>query len=147
MADRAWAIELRGIEPIGDGERHGTPFESFLQVLADGLAGWSAVFLMDMLLRRGYDPKGLAETGPAGRYYYSGGVSWAAVIAWLAGILVGLAFTVTPWFSGPFARGIFATSSLGYLIGFAVSALLYLALQRAIGRALPARASQARIGA
>ncbi|HVU68491.1 MAG TPA: hypothetical protein VHD63_15240, partial [Ktedonobacteraceae bacterium] len=47
-------------------------------------------------------------------------------LAWLVGILVGLAFTVSPWFIGPAAVGIFATSSLGYLLGFAVSALAYL---------------------
>lgn len=29
QADRAWAIELHGIEPIKDHERHGTSFELF----------------------------------------------------------------------------------------------------------------------
>src|SRR5258708_4035872 len=28
-ADRVWAIELHGIEPIGEQERHGRPFELF----------------------------------------------------------------------------------------------------------------------
>jgi nucleobase:cation symporter-1, NCS1 family len=28
-ADRAWAIELHGIDPIKDEERHGSPFEVF----------------------------------------------------------------------------------------------------------------------
>jgi nucleobase:cation symporter-1, NCS1 family len=104
------------------------PFESFLQLLADGLTAWSAVFLVDMLLRRGYHAPSLADTGPTGRYFYRGGVNWAAVVAWLLGIFVGLAFTVSPWFSGPFARGIFASSSLGYFIGFVVSAVTYWAL-------------------
>lgn len=101
------------------------PFESFLQLLADGLTAWSAVFLVDMLKRRRYDTSSLTNTGPTSRYFYKGGVNWAAIVAWLLGILVGLAFTVSPWFSGPFAAGIFATSSLGYLIGFCVSALAY----------------------
>lgn len=101
------------------------PFESFLQLLADGLTAWSAVFLVDMLVRRGYETSGLADTSSTSRYFYKGGVNWAAIIAWLLGILVGLAFTVSPWFSGPFATGIFASSSLGYLIGFVVSALAY----------------------
>jgi cytosine/uracil/thiamine/allantoin permease len=47
------------------------------------------------------------------------------VVAWLLGIVVGLLFTVSPWFTGPLARGIFASSSLGYLLGFVVSALVY----------------------
>ena len=104
------------------------PFESFLQLLADGLTAWSAVFLVDMLIRRRYDTSSLTDTGPTSRYFYKGGVNWVAVVSWLLGILVGLAFTVSPWFSGPLATGIFASSSLGYLIGFVVSALVYLAL-------------------
>jgi nucleobase:cation symporter-1, NCS1 family len=100
-------------------------FESFLQVLADGLTAWAAVFLVDMLKRRGYDAAALTNTSPESRYFYQGGVNWGALIAWLLGILVGLAFTVSPWFSGPWAVGIFASSSLGYLIGFVVSAVVY----------------------
>jgi purine-cytosine permease-like protein len=99
------------------------PFESFLQLLADGLCAWSAVFLVDMLRRRGYDALSLAETGAGNRYFYRGGLRWEALIAWLLGILVSLAFTVSPWFAGPFAVGIFASSSLGYAIGFLVSGL------------------------
>ncbi|MFL5626143.1 MAG: purine-cytosine permease family protein [Ktedonobacteraceae bacterium] len=101
------------------------PFESFLQLLADGLTAWSAVFLVDMVKRRSYDTASLENTTATSRYFYKGGVNWAAIGAWLPGILVGLAFTVSPWFSGPFATGIFAASSLGYLIGFCVSALAY----------------------
>lgn len=104
------------------------PFESFLQLLADGLAAWAAVFLVDMALRRGYDEAGLVDTGPQSPYYYTRGVHWRAVAAWAAGILVGLAFTTSPWFSGPLAVGVFASSSLGYFIGFTVSALGYWAL-------------------
>jgi NCS1 family nucleobase:cation symporter-1 len=61
-------------------------------------------------------------------------VNWVAMVAWLLGIVVGLAFTVSPWFKGPLAQGIFATSSLGYLIGFVVSALAYWLLVSVGGR-------------
>ena len=101
------------------------PFSSFLQVLADGIATWAAVFLVDMLVRRGYDASGLADTSSRSRYFYSGGINWRAVIAWVLGILVGLAFTSSTFFSGPFAQGIFAASSLGYFLGFVVSGLSY----------------------
>ncbi len=101
------------------------PFESFLQLLADGITAWSAVFLVDLLFRRGYRAADLVRTDRDSRYFYTGGIHWRAIVAWGAGLLVSLAFTVSPWFSGPFARGIFAISSLGYLLGFVVSALLY----------------------
>jgi purine-cytosine permease-like protein len=105
-------------------------FESFLQLLADGLTAWGAVFLVDMLRRRGYDPASLADTSTQSRYFYRGGVNPASIGAWLAGILVGLAFTASPFFTGPFATGIFASSSLGYLLGFLVSGGLYAILMR-----------------
>jgi NCS1 family nucleobase:cation symporter-1 len=106
------------------------PFESFLQLLADGLAAWGAIFLVDMLLRRGYDTEGLMEGSRRGVYYYTGGVHLSAGIAWVLGILVGLVFTTSPWFTGPFARGVFAQSSLGYILGFVVAGLTYWLLVR-----------------
>src|SRR5215469_16436070 len=101
------------------------PFESFLQLLADGLAAWGAIFLIDMLLRRGYDMGGLRDGGRHSVYYYTGGIHLPAVIAWVLGILVGLLFTASPWFTGPFAKGVFAQSSLGYILGFVVAGLTY----------------------
>ncbi len=106
------------------------PFESFLQLLADGLAAWGAVFLVDMLSRRGYDSRGLIEGGRDSQYYYTGGIHWPACLSWIIGILVGLAFTTSPWFTGPFARGIFAASSLGFILGFVVAGLTYWFLLR-----------------
>ncbi|MBA2682477.1 MAG: cytosine permease, partial [Ktedonobacteraceae bacterium] len=70
-----------------------SPFESFLQLLADCLTAWSAVFLIDMLRRRDYDARSLIETGSKSLYYYRGGVHWAGVGAWLLGILISLGFT------------------------------------------------------
>ena len=114
------------------------PLESFLQLLADGLMTWAAVFLVDQLWRRDYDPAGLADTSPTSRYYYRGGVNIAAVVAWLIGLVVSLLFTVSPLFVGPFAIGLFASSSLGYFLGFAVSAVVYIIALRfpAIGMSL-----------
>jgi cytosine/uracil/thiamine/allantoin permease len=106
------------------------PFLSFLQLLAVGLAAWVAVFLVDMALRRGYDPAALIDTGPTGRYRYRGGINLGAVFAWGLGILVGLSFTSSPLFAGPLAMGVFTESSLGYFIGFLVTAVSYYLLAR-----------------
>ncbi len=100
-------------------------FESFLQLLADGLAAWSAIFLVDMLWRRAYDPAGLSDTSSRSRYFYVGGFNIWAFAGWLVGFIVSLLFTASPLFTGPFAIGIFAGSSLGFLIGFCVSAIIY----------------------
>ncbi len=100
-------------------------FESFLELLADGLAAWSAIFLVDMLWRRYYDPVALADTSPRSRYFYIGGFNIWAFVGWLIGFIISLLFTVTAVFTGPFAVGIFAGSSLGFVLGFAASAIIY----------------------
>jgi purine-cytosine permease-like protein len=112
------------------------PFESFLQLLADGITAWSAVFLVDLLLRRGYNPVELLHTYRGSAYFYAGGIHWRAFVAWAIGLLLSLAFTTSPWFNGPLARGIFASSSLGYLCGFLISGVLYGGLFL-LGRARP----------
>ena len=102
---------------------------SFLLLLAAGLTVWAAIFLVDMIWRRSYDAQSLSNTGPDSAYYYTNGFNIAACIAWVVGIVVGLLFTTSAFFSGPLAKGIFATTSLGYLLGAAVSIVLYLVLR------------------
>jgi nucleobase:cation symporter-1, NCS1 family len=103
---------------------------SFVQLLACGIATWAAVFIVDMAMRRGYDracleSSGLVPTSHPLHLAADRGVRLPALIAWLAGTVVGLLFTASPLFTGPLAVGVFAQSSLGYLLGFTVSAALY----------------------
>lgn len=112
---------------------------SFVQLLACGVATWAAVCLVDMALRRGYDnacleSSGLVPNTSPGPSASRGGAGWPALTAWLAGSVIGLLFTASPLFTGPFAVGIFGQSSLGYLLGFAVSAVSYAILGRKVTR-------------
>src|SRR6266487_2671271 len=100
-----------------------------LLFLADGLTVWAAIFLVDMIWRRGYDTKSLDDTTRTSAYYYTSGFNLPAFIAWLAGVVVGLLFTSSAFFTGPLAKGIFVSTSLGYLLGAAVSIVLYLVLR------------------
>lgn len=102
---------------------------SLLLLLADGLTTWAAIFLIDMIWRRSYDAKSLKLLGRESAYYYTGGFNLPACLAWLIGVIVGLLFTSSAFFTGPLAKGIFASTSLGYLLGAAVSAVLYLVLR------------------
>lgn len=104
---------------------------SFLLLLADGITAWAAIFLIDMVWRRSYDSKSLTVLGRESLYYYTGGFHIPACVAWVIGVVVSLLFTSSSFFTGPLARGIFATTSLGYVLGAAISAMLYLILRRA----------------
>jgi NCS1 family nucleobase:cation symporter-1 len=118
---------------------------SFVELLACGIATWAAVFVVDMAMRRGYDTADLVSGGliPAShglRADAGAGVRLPALISWLAGTLVALVFTASPLFTGPLAVGIFAESSLGYLLGFMVSAGCYAVLGRDVLNRRPAGA-------
>ena len=93
-------------------------FEAFLGVLACVLAPWSAVFLLDL---GGSEPERLPALKETVAF------RWQACAAWLVGVVVALCFTSTGVFSGPLAVGVFRGSSLGFLLGFAVTLVLYAA--------------------
>lgn len=101
---------------------------SFLILLADGLTVWAAIFLIDMIWQRSYDSSSLKTTGRESIYYYTAGFHIPACVAWVVGIAVSLLFTKSPLFTGPLASGLFASTSLGYLLGAGVSAGLYVLL-------------------
>jgi nucleobase:cation symporter-1, NCS1 family len=118
------------------------PFQGFLITLGVLLAAWSAIFLVDLWRyrwRRGYAERELYS--PAGRY---GGWNWPGVIAFLVGGFVGLGLVqstaaVFSWagyllFAVGGDSGTVATSSIGLLIAFVVSGLLYLVLSPAAER-------------
>jgi purine-cytosine permease-like protein len=84
---------------------------SFVQLLACGIATWAAVFIVDMAMRRGYNRACLESSGLLPKSHptqlaASGGGRLTALIAWLAGTVVGLLFTASPLFTGPLVVGI-----------------------------------------
>ncbi|MGL4679271.1 MAG: cytosine permease, partial [Plesiomonas shigelloides] len=95
------------------------PFIAFLIFCGLFLAAWAAIFILDFLaLRRqhGYDYRAL---------YGDTGVRKGPLACWLVGALSGLLVTKTGFIDGPLAIGIFADSSLGLFVSFAVSLALY----------------------
>ncbi|GAA3001493.1 cytosine permease [Streptomyces drozdowiczii] len=105
-------------------------FVSFLHLLAVTFSAWIGVFVTDMLRGRAYDPVALMDTGPGGAYWYTGGVAWPAVVAWAAGLAVGLLFTGVQWFTGPLATTWPGRSGLGWAVTVLVSGGLYAMLPR-----------------
>jgi purine-cytosine permease-like protein len=81
-------------------------FEGFLSLVAALLAPWAAIALLNVRLS-------IRVSGTP------------AIVSWLAGTILGLATTSTVIFTGPLAVGIFRESSLGYLVGFVVTAVIY----------------------
>lgn len=105
-----------------------------LLVLAELSAPWAVIVGIGYLRTRGrYDPDDLQvfnRRGTGGRYWYRGGWSYPAVLAWAAGSLVGLLTIQTQLFSGPLA-GVAGGVDVSLLAGSLVAALVYLPASRA----------------
>ena len=134
------------------------PFESFLEVLAAGLAAWAGVFVADMWFarrrtlyrtarrgtrsgghRRGEEESGWdgnAETTLAEHYQSPPRMGFAGTAAWCAGSGLALAATVCPWFSGPLALGALREGSYGYPIGFVSAGAVFVLARGAAQRHL-----------
>ncbi len=97
-------------------------FYMFLGYVGICLAAWASIFMADyMVLRKkqGYFPDDIS-----GDQTYNP-VNWITIGIWSLSVLIGFLFTNTPWFNGPFAKGIFQDNSLGVLLAFAVGFILY----------------------
>ncbi|MEU8966841.1 cytosine permease [Streptomyces sp. NPDC048491] len=106
-------------------------FIAFLSLLAVAFSAWVGVFGADMLRRTEYDAKALLDTTRTSAYWYKAGFAPAAVIAWAVGLLGGLMFTKSDWFTGPLsANNPVGEYGLGWIATIVISGLLYLALPK-----------------
>lgn len=104
--------------------------EGFLSIIGKLLAAWASVFLVDYLMlrrRQGYDK--VLLTDPV-----RNALNYHGVISWVVGFAVGMLFSKTFVFAGPFAVGIFAGNSLNVLLTLVVSGGLYILLTLFGGR-------------
>ncbi len=95
--------------------------EGFLGIIGKLLSAWSSVFLVDYLLLRrkqGYSEELLRDPT-------KNEINYKGVISWIVGFVVGLLFSKTFFFTGPFSVGIFEGNSLNVLLTLFVSGGLY----------------------
>lgn len=106
-------------------------FIAFLSMLAVAFSAWTGVFGADMLRREEYDPRALADTTRTSAYWYRAGFSPAAVSSWAIGLISGLLFTTSDWFTGPLAgNNPVGEYGLGWIAAIVISAALYLTLPK-----------------
>ncbi|RCH64665.1 cytosine permease [Streptomyces sp. SDr-06] len=106
-------------------------FIAFLSLLAVAFSAWVGVFGADMLRRTEYNAKALLDTGRTSAYWYRGGFSPAAVAAWAIGLVGGLMFTTSDWFTGPLAaNNPVGEYGLGWVATIVISGLLYVVLPK-----------------
>ncbi len=130
------------------GPSFATYLKDFVDVVIVWIAPWTAIYLVDWVMRGlRYVPRELQRTGPGGLYYRNGGVFWPAIIAQLAGMYASISalaatFSLPRWLN----EITYATrDSSGYgadfsvFLGPAVAALFYVLLGWRAVRAQAAR--------
>jgi NCS1 family nucleobase:cation symporter-1 len=106
-------------------------FIAFLSLLAVAFSAWVGVFGADMLRRKEYDAEALVDTTRTSAYWYKGGFSPAAVASWAIGLIGGLMFTTSDWFTGPLAaNNPIGEYGLGWVATIVISGLLYMVLPK-----------------
>jgi nucleobase:cation symporter-1, NCS1 family len=109
---------------------------------------WAAVLLVDFFVfRRGRYAADQLTRGRQGIYWYRGGISWRALVAWLVGVAVTIPFigsATLPWMSqpwqGPLAH-LLGGMDISGIVGAIVSAILYYILGMRYFRSAAQRSS------
>lgn len=120
-----------------------TTLQEFLQFMVWWYAGFSAIFVVDLLLRRReYDGLELHRRG--GRYWYDRGFNWFGLAALALAIIAAGAFANTTHWQSPIVTNYLDGADISALVGLVVGATSYwLLMRRRIGVPVvhPARAA------
>ncbi|WP_298590622.1 cytosine permease [uncultured Kocuria sp.] len=104
---------------------------AFLVVLLIVTGPWAAILAVGYLHSRGHyypgDLQVFTHGKKGGRYWFTHGWNWRAVVAWLVGSVVGLLFgAAPPIFTGPFVN-VAGGADISFGVAIIVGAVLYVA--------------------
>lgn len=105
-------------------------YQIFLNYMVFWTAPWAAIVVVDYFLRGGrYRADDWMKWG-SGAYWYTKGVFWPGIIAWLLGIGASLAFSNSPTFVSPLMRDVLGWGDLSFECSLLVGGLAYFLLAR-----------------
>jgi NCS1 nucleoside transporter family len=111
--------------------------ENFLALAIWWIAPWTAIYLVDMYLRRYHYTSDDLLRHSGGIYWYSNGVNWSAVAALVLGAGGSVLFTNATLFASPLTTGPLGGADLSIPAGMIVGGFVYYAFNRlASGTAL-----------
>ena len=102
--------------------------DGFVIIIIVGVSPWLAINLVGHYLVKGrYKPLDLHNSSTSSSYWYSSGFNIPAIISWTTGLIVGLLFTSTSIFTGPFVS-VVGGIDLSFTSAALVGAIVYYAL-------------------
>jgi nucleobase:cation symporter-1, NCS1 family len=100
-------------------------YEQWLGYILIWTGPWISIVVLDYFMRSGsYSHRDLMTWG-SGRYWYSGGVLWAGVIAFVLGLGASLLFSNSDMFASPLMTKLLGGTDLSFEAGMLVSGALY----------------------
>jgi purine-cytosine permease-like protein len=103
----------------------------FLQWALFWWAPYLAIFLVDLVLRRGRYVGPELEDARGSRYWFDGGYRWRGLIALLAGMVATALFAQTSHLKGPLSTHLLSRGDISPIVGMLVGGGLYWLLCRA----------------
>jgi len=93
---------------------------------------WMIIMAIGYWVRRGYyapaDLQVFNEGRVGGRYWFSGGINWRGIVAWIPAAVIGLLFAnYPPLIEGPF-RNAAGGVDISLVVSIGLAAVVYLAL-------------------
>jgi nucleobase:cation symporter-1, NCS1 family len=91
---------------------------------------WVAIVIVDYFLRHGaYDAVGLMQWG-RGSYWYTGGIYWPGILAFLLGLAASFLFADSDLYASPLMTRYFGGTDLSFESGLIVAGLIYYFFKR-----------------
>jgi NCS1 family nucleobase:cation symporter-1 len=105
-------------------------YEQWLGYILIWTCPWVAIVVADYFMRDGeYDGIDLMRWG-SGRYWYSGGICWAGMLAFLIGLGASFLFMNTDLYASPLMTHYFGGTDLSFEAGLITAGLIYYFLKR-----------------
>jgi len=100
-------------------------YEQWLGYILIWTGPWIAIVVLDYFMRSGrYSHPDLMKWG-SGRYWYSGGVLWAGVVAFVLGLAASVLFSNSDLFHSPLMTGLLGGTDLSFEAGMLVAGVIY----------------------
>ena len=100
-------------------------YEQWLGYILIWTGPWISIVVLDYFMRKGrYSHRDLMTWG-AGRYWYSRGVLWAGMVAFILGLAASLLFSNSDMYASPLMTKLFGGTDLSFEAGMLVSGVLY----------------------
>ncbi|WP_067621887.1 purine-cytosine permease family protein [Alicyclobacillus acidiphilus] len=149
---RYWAVAIDGaictiigIYALFFSNNFVTFFQNFLDMMIMAIGPWATIFLVHHFIHRGkYDSDALVDTAPGSTYWFTGGVNWRAMIAFIIGIAATFFTANSALWVSPLSNAWFGGADLTAFAAPIVTGLVYFIIadrKSKIGRELKAVAS------